>query len=156
MCVWLCLHSLLHHSPFLTPSICLLPLLSSPLLSSSLSRYVLSRIQKWIDEDTWTFNGTNGTNDTNGTNGANGTEAAEVSFHLNNGNNSTNGANKEASKEASKEDISAALERSFAEDEGVDKGMIRVLRHSTCIHYMLCVYCICAYVVKTVYVYDVC
>ena len=29
------------------------------------------------------------------------------------------------------EDISAALERSFVEDEGMDKGMIRVLRHAT-------------------------
>ena len=30
-----------------------------------------------------------------------------------------------------REDISAALQRSFVEDEGMDKGMIRVLRHAT-------------------------
>ena len=115
-----------------------------PSLFSSFNRYVLSRIQGWIDEDTWTFSSNTteaeqdekesrtfpqeasgetkspsvGISPTLGAADADGAGARrEVSFHFTN--------------VASKEEISAALERSFAEDEEVDKGMIRVLRHST-------------------------
>ena len=47
------------------------------------------------------------------------------------------GAEKRANDESmdlgdkGREDISAALQRSFVEDEGMDKGMVRVLRHAT-------------------------
>ena len=68
--------------------------------------YVCSRIEEWVTHDRWSWE------------------------TLDNANGNATTTTREL-KGAGRTVISSALQRSFVEDEGMDKGMIRVLRHAT-------------------------
>jgi hypothetical protein len=109
--------------------------------------YVVGRLREWMADRRWSWETTvkkgGGlvASEAGAEKGAEqggaekGAETREMEMELKKGveTGAEKGANDESMDlgDKGREDISAALQRSFVEDEGMDKGMVRVLRHAT-------------------------